>query len=373
MASRGIGVPFVADVSGFLKGTKDVEGALDDVIDSLDDVAREGKRSADLIETSFEGMSEEVQAADRRLEEKFNAFFDSVEADSTSASDKMEREFKHAFDSVERSAQTSGRKASQHIEDIPDQTRGKAKGKFGALGTELGGEFSQNIGEGISSGKTGVAGALDLMLGTLGGVVPALGPAGAMVLLGGLAAVSIAKGIFENKDEVRKAVQQAMSDAVDAAADIFDNGPKPRSLGEIIKGFTPQEKQDFKDSGISLYEAAAAVKEYEDTGDPSKINALKKPLNDRADAIKNISVQSNNLFGSNAPNIFDVGGPLVGDAGAAAAVDSQTKSIQARAAALRQLERDANNVPLDRIKAIRLELNKPINQSDSSLRRYLSS
>lgn len=373
MASRGVGIPFVADVGPFLKGTGQVEDALDNVIDSLDGVAREGKRSADLIETSFEGMSEEVQAADRRLESKFDAFFDSVETGALSASDKMEREFKTAFDSVERSAQTSGRKASQHIEDIPDDARPKSKGKFGALGEELGGELSQNIGEGISSGKTGVAGALDTMLGTLGGVIPALGPAGAMIGVGALVVGSIVKGILDNQEEVRKAVQQTMSDAIDAAADIFDNGPKPRSLGEIIKGFTPQEKQDFKDSGISLYEAAAAVKEYEDTGDPSKINALKKPLNDRADAIKNIAVQSNNLFGSNAPNIFDVGGPLVSDAGAAAAVDSQTKSIQARAAALRQLERDANNVPLDRIKAIRLELNKPINQSDSSLRRYLSS
>lgn len=369
---KGIGVPFVADVKDFLKGTGQVEDALDGVIDSLDGVAREGKRSADLIETSFEGMSEEVQAADRRLEAKFDAFFESVERDSDTASSKMEREFKSAFDSVERSAKSSGDKASKAISDIPDETRGKAKGKFAFLGEELGGEFSQNIGEGISSGKTGVAGALDTMLGTLGGVLPALGPAGALVGVGALVVGSIVQGILNNQEEVRKAIQQTMSDAVDAAADIFDNGPKTRSIGEIIKGFSPQEKQDLTDSGIALYDAADAIKTYEDSGDPSKINALKKPLNDRADAIKNVGVASDNLFGSNAPSLFEVGGPLVSDPAAAQALDNQTASIKARSDALAELQRRAALVDIQRLRSIRQELNRPINQSNSSLARYLN-
>lgn len=372
MPSKGIGVPFVADVAPFLKGTKDVEGALSDVSSSLDDVAREGKRSADLIGESFEGMSEDVQAADRRLEQKFDAFFDGVGRDSDTASDKMTREFKTAFDNIERDAKVSSSKTSKHIEDIPDTTRKGARGKFAGLGEELGGELSQNIGEGISSGKVGIAGALDTTLGTLGGVLPALGPAGAVVGIGALVIGSIVKGIMDNQEAVRKAVQQAMSDAVDAAADAFENGPKTRSIGEIVKGFTPEEKQNLKDSGIDIREAAEAIKVYEDTGDPAKLNALRKPLNDRADAIKNVAVQSNNLFGSSAPNLFDVGGPLVSDSSTLGLLQQKADLINANAAALRAYDRSVRNINLDKIKAIRLELNKPINQSDSSLRRFLT-
>lgn len=373
MPSKGIGVPFVADVGPFLKGTGQVEDALDNVIDSLDGVAREGKRSADLIETSFEGMSEEVQAADRRLESKFDAFFDSVETGSDSASNKMEREFKTAFDSVERSAQTSGRKASKNIEDIPDDARPKSKGKFGALGEELGGELSQNIGEGISSGKTGVAGALDTMLGTLGGVIPALGPAGAMIGVGALVVGSIVKGILDNQEEVRKAVQQTMSDAIDAAADVIENGPKTRSIGEIIKGFTPEEKAAIEDSGASIYEVAEAIKTYEDTGDRSKLDKYTSAIETRKKALDGLTGASNNLFGSQAPNIFEVGGPLVTDPAIKGLIDKTTTSIEQRANALAKLQAQAANFNIDKLKAIRLELNKPINQSNSSLVRYLSS
>ena len=234
MASRGVGIPFVADVGPFLKGTGQVEDALDNVIDSLDGVAREGKRSADLIETSFEGMSEEVQAADRRLEQKFNAFFDSVEADSTSASDKMEREFKTAFDDVERDARHASSKIGRTIDDgLTGGAHGKAT-RSQAAG-EIGSEFAQNIGEGISSGKVGIAGALDTVLGTIGGVLPALGPVGAVAGVGALVIGSVIAGLNSNAEAARAKAREIGASLYDAMQDgIVDATEKETALEKVL-------------------------------------------------------------------------------------------------------------------------------------------
>lgn len=95
-------IDLAANVAGFLKGTKNVEDALDDVADSLDDLARDTKDNAD-------------KAADS-LEREFSDAFDKVKTESRQASRKMGDDFKD-----------STRKASDGIEEFGDEANSTAR------------------------------------------------------------------------------------------------------------------------------------------------------------------------------------------------------------------------------------------------------
>lgn len=74
-------IQLLSDVAGFLKGTKSVEDALEEVADSLDDVARQ------------------------------------TETDAKEASETLEREFRDAFDKVKTEAKQAGKKVGDDLDD----------------------------------------------------------------------------------------------------------------------------------------------------------------------------------------------------------------------------------------------------------------
>ena len=127
-------IEFAASVRDYLRGTRDVERATEDIADELKDAARE--------------------------------------------SDRFERDFTDAMKDAERQAERSSRSIEQDFEKTP--------GKLGEIGEDAGGELTQGIGEAISSGD--VEG---LISGVLGGVVSGLkGPLGlAAAAIGGVAVV----------------------------------------------------------------------------------------------------------------------------------------------------------------------------------------
>lgn len=57
MAGKGISINFLADVRQFLRGTDDVEDALEQVSDSLDDAARDGDEATEKLERSFRDLT----------------------------------------------------------------------------------------------------------------------------------------------------------------------------------------------------------------------------------------------------------------------------------------------------------------------------
>ena len=191
MASKGIGVPFVADVKDFLKGTGQVEDALDDVIDALDDVARDGKDVGRVIERSMQD----------------------VERATDDTADNLQDEFRDAFDKVERDARRSGRDIGDKLDD---GLRGSgAKGKAGEFASEIGQEFTQNIGETIGSagGKVSVANGVDALLGTAGGILPLLGPLGAGLGVGALLVKSIIDGVNANAQALADRMKELTDNA----------------------------------------------------------------------------------------------------------------------------------------------------------------
>lgn len=235
---KGVGVPFVADVGPFLKGTGQVEDALGNVIDSLDEVAHQGRTTEQVISRSLDNTADDARTASGKLEGKFKEAFDSIVADSKTAANKVER----------------------HIDDVPDHVRTTGKGRFGEVGADLGGEFAQNIGEGISSGKVGIAGALDTVLGTVGGVLPALGPAGAVAGVGALVIGSVISGINASKDAAIKRAKEIGADLYTAMQDGVIDATEKESVLEKVLGVDNEadvlrKVKEFSDkTGLSVQE-----------------------------------------------------------------------------------------------------------------------
>jgi DNA-binding ferritin-like protein (Dps family) len=190
----GISIPFVADVRSFLKGTSDVEGALDDVIDSLDDVAQAGKDVERVIGDSMED----------------------VERSTDDASDNLEKSFRDAFDKVERDARTSGEKAGRNFAKEMDQEVDKGTRQIKEAGTEAGDEFSQNLGGAIASGDFST-----IAQETAGGLAGTFGKAGPIGLaLTALLGVGIAVfSAMQARAEQLSADTQTLYDNITQGAD----------------------------------------------------------------------------------------------------------------------------------------------------------
>lgn len=114
---------------------------------------------------------------------------------------------------------TAFRDAGTKINRSTDKIGHDAKTGMREAGTEASGEFIQNLGEGIGSGQPDIK---DAVLGTIGGIAPALGAAGAVIAVGASAALAIIGGIQAQQEKVRAAGRdlfEAMRDGiVDASA-----------------------------------------------------------------------------------------------------------------------------------------------------------
>lgn len=144
-------IQLLSDVSGFLRGTGDVEKALDDVADSLDDLARDTKQNAD-------------KAADA-LEREFSDAMREVRKDTKKASKDMGDDLKHGareagegFDDLKEEANDSAREAaasfSGEFDDVADYVQevlAQALSGFGPIGAAAGIAAAAGIGFLVSS------------------------------------------------------------------------------------------------------------------------------------------------------------------------------------------------------------------------------
>lgn len=146
--AKGIVVDLVANVAGFLRGTKDAEKALDDVDHSLDDLARGGEQAAKKIEQSFSDSFHELR----------------VDADKAG-------------------------------HDVGNELHRNARAK--EVGSEVGSEFAQNFGEGIRGGNIGGS-----VFETLTSLAPALGALGIGVAVGAGFVNQIIQGANEKKAQI---------------------------------------------------------------------------------------------------------------------------------------------------------------------------
>ena len=258
----GISIDFAADVTKFIGKTKDIEGALEKVSGSLDDMAREAQRSGDkaaegLDQITADGavaelreLAAEAKASGSKLELVYSAAADEVEAsmkamatkaedrleeisdaakdagkdldkylsdgtkDAESAVEKLEGTFKEAFNKVSGDA----KKAGDSVGD--DTERGMRKASQAT--DDFKNEAKQNLSESVSSFRGDLEDIPQIAQDVLGGVIPDLGAVGAGVAAAGAAAIGIA-------------VQQMQ----DLAARVNESKEK---MGELVLTFAEAEQ-----------------------------------------------------------------------------------------------------------------------------------
>lgn len=169
--------------------------------------------------------------------------------DMVDALDDAARATDRDTDKMASAFRDAGRKIDRTTKQIGSDTKGTLKD----AGADSGQEFVQNLGEGIGSGKPDL---MDAVLGTIGGIAPALGAAGVGVAIGATAALGIIQGIQAQNEKVRQ-----------AASDLFDK------MREGIIDASAKEDLLQKALGVdNMYDAMSKVRE-----EAEKLGA---PIND---------------------------------------------------------------------------------------------
>lgn len=173
----GFKFTLLSDVRGFLKGTTDVEQALDDVADSLDDLARD------------------------------------TEADADKAADALERKFRDAFDEVKTDAKDAGKKIGDEVEDGTrrasegvDDFKSEAKQSARESAASFSGEF-EDVG--------------DLVQETLANALGGFGPIGAAA---GIAAAAGFGALMAKLEEVQEQTEAYRENVAGLAAELLEVG-----------------------------------------------------------------------------------------------------------------------------------------------------
>lgn len=168
-----IQIQFLANVVNFLRGTKNVEEALDDVADSLDDVAKDAQHSGDDIGDSLQDAAKDGEKAGDRLQRTFRELASSARTSGDDIGDSLGSGVKHGTDKAEegldefkRESNSTARESAASftgewtdVGDIVQEIAANAFAGFGALGAGAGLLVAAGIGVAISAIQNGIEGA----------------------------------------------------------------------------------------------------------------------------------------------------------------------------------------------------------------------
>lgn len=247
--ARPISIPIVSDVTGFLKGTRDVTGALDDVADSLDDVSREAQDAGrDAGRALSDGIEDGARDAERALDDvgksdgldRVGEQADQAAREVETATEKMERSFKDAFDSAKKESRDAGRQVGDNTK------RGFDDAKDGA--GEFRDEANSTARESAASFDGSAQSIGDAFQEVAANAFAGFGPAGAAA---GLAAAAGLGFVFS-----------ALEKAKERAQDLRDR------IGEIRDGFVAVRV----DGESALSQVADRMREIVAETDPDKLN-----------------------------------------------------------------------------------------------------
>lgn len=225
-----ISIDFLANVTKFLRGTDDMERALEDVADSLDDAARDGDQATERLERSFKDLAD--TAAD--------------------SSRKIDREM--------------------------DQAGGQGLRRLGDTSREVGDELKQNLGESLSSFRGDLADLPQIAQDTLGGLAGsgALGGiAGLAATAAGAAGLGLITGAIQAQQAAAEALREKFKEAYQQAAEdgrTFLDEAQVQALA-IETLFNPDARkaaaEDAKAIGVDLLTIVRAQ-----AGDQEALNAV---------------------------------------------------------------------------------------------------
>lgn len=149
--ANGFNLPFLADTSQFIRGTKDMAGALDDVADSLDDLAKDSAKHAekagDKLGDGFKDGAKQASTAlgkvddslkdtgteAKTLDSKASAAFKSIAADAKSSGDKVGKSQKEGFKEAESGVKEFGEEANSTAKESAASFDGSAESIIGSF------------------------------------------------------------------------------------------------------------------------------------------------------------------------------------------------------------------------------------------------
>lgn len=171
MAGKGISINFLANVREFLRGTEQVEGALDEVAGSLDDMAADGDDATEKLERSFRDLTQTAK-----------------------------RESDNAGDALGKNMKAGADDASQALQQVADDGFSNAK--------EVAASFDGSA-ESIVEGFQGAAAE----------AFSGFGPAGAVAGLLAAAGLGLALQEITKQQEAADQLKEALTEAYKAAAE----------------------------------------------------------------------------------------------------------------------------------------------------------
>lgn len=200
MAGKGIVINFISDIRRFLKGTDDVGEALEQVSDSLDEVAREGDQATEKLERSFKDLTKVI------------------DTESDDAARKMARNIDRGTDQAKRD-----------LDELKNESR-------------------QNFAETFSSFDGSIESLVNGIQGTLGGVTAGLGSIGAFAAAAAGAAglgliVASLQRQQEEADKLKARLTSAYQEAAAEGRDYLTTAQLVSAAQDIF--FNPERRDEL--------------------------------------------------------------------------------------------------------------------------------
>lgn len=214
-------IPFLADVSGFLKGTKSIEDELEKVSGSLDDLARDTATDAD-------------KAADD-LKREFSDAFDKVKTEAKTAGDGV-------GDNLKRGSREAG-EGMDTIKEESHQTAREVAASFDGSADSIVGMFQE------------------VAANAFGG----FGPAGAIAGIAAAAGIGIVFSKLQEADEAAKEARESVatlaSELIEAHGDLSKADLKGYIQDLLLKGLDEgvSRLQKWTAAGINAQDAVKAL------------------------------------------------------------------------------------------------------------------
>jgi polyhydroxyalkanoate synthesis regulator phasin len=218
--AEGLNIDANLGVKGFLRGTKDMTGALEDVSDELKSTGKDGEISVEKITNSLDDLAKQA---------------------------------KTTGNSVEKNLSQGTKKGAQEAEDATAVYKKEA---------------IANISEVTSSFNGSWESAADAVQGTLGGVVADLGPVGAALGAAGALGVGLLTAELVNAEERAK---QAKERVKELSLAIIESGRESAELDAVVENLklivtnadeAPRKFQDIqkeaKQTGLDVDKLATA-------------------------------------------------------------------------------------------------------------------
>lgn len=243
-----IKIDFLANVRDFVRGTQNAEDALDDVADSLDDMARDAKRGGDDAERAVEKLEKTFDEAAKSAKD--------LGDDSKDAGRDVERGFRDAARRAKDlgdAGEDAGRDVKRGMDDASEGLD-EFKDEANSTAREAAASFDGSI-ESIVDGFQEVA------ANALGG----FGPAGVAAGLAAAAGIGLAVKGFEEFNEAEQASEERAAEWADAYIEagsrILDASQIVESARAIITDPEQYEaaKKNATDWGVSESVALLAM------------------------------------------------------------------------------------------------------------------